>query len=325
MENAELLQRTLSSLLQQSLVQSKEELTNLLYRALFLHNKLKASLPSNEESVPTAVSEEPGTLRQRNFLGEAREVFSCLVEQHEELSMDVLANEICRAEILLEETKAFLRRWQSVPQVPMMEECKACVANALEAVDQAHLAHCEGSVSHFTRAVYAGLIAVGRGCGYLDLVLHWISTGERGKERKRPRGVSFVDSKTDASLVAEYENLVAESGLRLRLPPLPAFPSSVPSQASSPGQPGLPEEACQAKHARLSEEMRSESTQVRAKRTAPDPELAPDAVLRAQQLLEGLLPFLEQQVAVVVSEARGHLRQWTSGVSQHVVISVDDA
>ncbi|CAE7462208.1 YCF1 [Symbiodinium sp. CCMP2592] len=325
LQNVELLQRTLSALLQQSLVQSNEELTDLVYRACFFHNKRKGSLASNHESNPITASQEPGGVYERNFLGEVREVLNCLVEHHERLSLDVLFAEICRADKLLREARAFLRRWKHVPSItPVMEESAACVAHALAAMDDAHLALCEDSLYNFTQSIHAGRLAVHRGCGYLDLLLRWIQGGEhcsgdRRKSCKRRRASSSGHNSTDTALVAQYEKSVAESGSRLPLPPLPpCLPE--PSEVSNPRQPSLPEEACQAGQAQLFEE----TVPLQAKRNATETEHTPNAVLRAQQLLEGLLPFLEQQVAAVVAEARSHLLQWTSGVSPNSVISVDD-
>ena len=181
----------------------------------------------------------------------------------------------------------------------------------LDAMDWAHLAVEEGNIAQIGETLLIAAEAAQRSKAYMDTLMSWLRTkfeDQSGSPVKRQRTLERASGSHqppvyEPSRPAHHPRAHADEPAPLqrrpRAPPLhdPGLPEGHPPpqdlrpQFADPhGRPG---------------------------------EATPYAVLRAQELLKKALPFLEQELAVIVSEAYANLEVWTSAIWGHSIQLVD--
>ena len=292
-ETITVLRSILHNLLQQSFLQPREDVTDLAYRAAFLVSRLEENLnvdmpPNGGQDAP--VSNPPGTgvtFVMTNPLGEAREILAYARAQCEGMSLRELRREIVRAGQSVTAGRGIFKSWLGSAG-PALEEGLGATQNALTSLDMAHLQTYEGGVANLQAALTDALGSTNRACAYLDQLLLWI----QAQHGPLPGEPSPKRTKGADRAASSHDNPFAD---RVQAQPQGVRDRAGPHRDAPPGLPGD----------------RGEAT--------------PWQVLRGQQLLEGILPFLEQEVAQVVAQAHGLLLSWTTALWGVPVQLVEDS
>ena len=227
--------------------------------------------------------------------------------------------ELVRVEHLVKEGRAFLKSWANDPEAPGALPGTAATQNTLDGIDWAHLAAEEGGVANLEEALKTAADAAQRSNKFMMELVEWLnqkftaSATEGSPSPKRPRRElasgsaqfpRFREAETarerDRDPDAHREPELRPRGelpgghahvLRARVPPLlPGQHQGLPPLPNSRGEGG---------------------------------DATPYQILRAQQILEGALPFLEQEVAATIAEAHSLLFSWTTALWGSPIVMVN--
>ena len=235
-----------------------------------------------------------------NPMAEAQAMLRQLVLQHNEMTTGQLRSTLRQVQAILGRTRRVIDLQGEPPHPPHWHEALAGVRNAANEADAVSLAIEEGGVASTHMAVTALLEAVDRTTTYLDRMLADMAKEHRGQlPQKRQEG----------------PHLELPPPLRRRLPSrdLPAVhPHSQPPAVPVP--PEVP-----AVH-----ERRLPPQYQHGEAASNTGDATPYQVLKAQQILERLLPFLEQEAAATLSEAHSLLFRWTSALWGEAVLLVEE-
>ena len=297
------LQRLLQDLLHRSFTQPSPQMTDLAYLAAFYLDKL-ATLhrvcPQDQDSggLPPASPTRPEPLQ--NILVPVEEALVNLEQNHRELpDRDFFAVLDYVLGVLLEAKHIFLA-WGKDPQAPGTHEGAAGVRNTLDALDWLHLAVTEGSLAQMEEYSNIALQAARRSVEYMNRLIQWIQRkprhqaveprAKRRRQDERPSGSHQIPRFTTN---IEPEPMQVIQGGSPPLPPPPGPPPlhdhALPDQQTTPatGDPG------------------------------------PYNILKAQDILKRIIPFVEQEIATRLNEAHAHLEQWTTTLWNHPIQLVE--
>ena len=293
----------LQDLLHRSFTQPNPQLTDLAYLAAFYLDKLAilqqvCLYDQVHGGAPPGAHTEPTPLP--NILVPAEEALMNLEQNHRELpNRDILKALDYTLGILVEAKQMFLA-WGKDPQAPGAHEGAAGVRNTLDALDWFHLAVTEGSLAQMGEYSSIALQAARRSVEYMNRLIQWIS------QEPRPRLESPVEPQAKrrrqeerASGSQQMPRFVANGEQEPQQEVLPLLPRP-------PGRPPLQDPARQEQ------------------RTTPTTgEPGPYNVLKAQDILQRIIPFVEQEIAARLDEAHAHLSQWTTAIWDHPIQLVD--
>ena len=226
------------------------------------------------------------------------EALQHLLQQHGELPRRVLNKELAYIEELLKQAKATLATWTKEAEAPGVHEALACIRNALDALDWAHLAVEEGSILQTGETLHIALQALQKGQNHMEAFIKWVNqitqshSGEPPPKRHR-----MTERPSGSDHVPHYEPR-HPAPARDRDPPELLHP--------------LPR--------------RGDSEVPHGDRGAPrrEGEATPYSVLRAQEILRTVMPFAEHEMALSLGEAHAHLAQWTQALWGHPIQLVED-
>ena len=241
---------------------------------------------------------------------EAEATLNHIANNHDNLPMRHVQRELTRAEHLLKEGRSLLKSWANDPEAPGALAGTAATRNTLDGIDWALLAAEEGGVANLDEALKIAAAAAQRSNGFMMELLQWLQGKLAAKEPegspspKRARRELASGStqrprfrEQDDQDQAERRPHGQDPGLRRE----PERPLPHPTQNNRPMEGG-----------RALRELRQAHPLPLTGRTTGD--ATPYQVLRAQQIIEGILPFLEQEVAATLSEAHSLLFSWTSAL-----------
>ena len=314
-----LLHRVLHEILQQSFSHPNEYLTNLAYHACYYLSKLQStndrqtyemssgSFPAQTAPGPTAM-----VLCITNSFVEAEATLDSLVQNHRELPRRHLEKELRRAEGLLRDGRAIFKSWARDPNAPGALPGTAASQNALDGVSFSHLSIEEGGIASLEENLQLALAATQRCSTYMNQLLEWIEThfqdgidkGSPSPKKRKVEKASGSDNPPcfekadgdDGEPLQPNKSLQPQMGMRPQCPDLPA-----PARRHEQRDPGLPHGAT----------------------GGPEPGAAPFNILKAQQVLEGIMPFTEQQVAASLQEVHSLLSQWTTALWGEPIVLTD--
>ena len=289
-------------------------LTSLAYHACYYASKLQSANDRNQQqaaenggdpdpqpaSGPTAM-----VFCITNSFVEAEAALESLVHNHDELPPRHVLKELRRAEALLQDGRAIFKSWAKDPQAPGALAGTAASQNAIDGVGWSCLAVEEGGVATLDEALQQAWQAAQRCKKYMDELLDWIEKHfqtERGGEGGTPSPKRRRTEKATGSNARPQYLEAEEEAARVGRPPQqhavpvphgdhPLHDSVLPPQAAN----------------------------------RPEPGSAPYNILRAQHILEGVLPFTEQQVATALQEAHSLLFQWTTNLWGEPIVLSDSA
>ena len=310
-----LLQKILHEMLQQSFTVPNDYLTSLAYHACYYVSKLQSTNEANLQSTtstggcpapPAAAGPTAMVFCITNSFVEAEAALESLAHHHDELPRRHLTKELQRAEALLRDGRAIFKSWARDPNAPGALPGTAASQNALDGIGWSFLAVEEGGTATLDEVLHDAWLATQRCNKYMDELLAWIeqqfqdSTGRGSPSPKRRRTERPSGSLSNPIFANETPGGDPAPHRRERAEPC-AVP--VPPHAQPQRDPAAPHQAS----------------------CGPEPGAAPYNILRAQQILEGVLPFTEQQVASALQEAQAHLLQWTTGLWGEPIVLTDSA
>ncbi|OLP90072.1 hypothetical protein AK812_SmicGene28379 [Symbiodinium microadriaticum] len=310
-----LLQKILHEMLQQSFALPSDYLTSLAYHACYYVSKLQSVNDRNNQRATTTDGGNPGSFQAAgptamvfcitNSFVEAEAALESLAHHRDELPQRHIIKELRRAEALLQDGRAIFKSWAKDPQAPGAQAGTTASQNALDGIGWSFLALEEGGVAALEEALKHAWQAAQRCIQYMDDLLDWIekhfhtATGGGGSPSpKRRRTEQATGSDARPEYVTVDEEAAATRGSIPKLHDVP-----VPTRARPLLDPALPAQAA----------------------AMPEPGSAPYNILRAQHILEGVLPFMEQQVATAVQDAHSLLLQWTSDLWGEPIVLSDSA
>ncbi|CAE7394441.1 unnamed protein product [Symbiodinium necroappetens] len=315
-----LLHRIMHETLQQSFTQSNEYLTNLAYHACYYLSKLQSTNDGQQQAPPAGDhpdrADAPGPTAMvfciTNAFVEAEAALDSLVHHHRELPRRHLEKELRRAESLLRDGRAVFKSWARDPNAPGALPGTAASQNALDGVSFAHLSIEEGGVASLDENLRLALAATQRCSRYLDQLLEWIAKhfqnntdgGSPSPKKRKTEQASGSDGVPcyQPAVGDDWQPPKANKSTDPQLGDKPHHPEvPPPAHDGRPQDPGLPREA----------------------RRGREPEAAPYNILRAQQILEGVMPFTEQQVATTLQEVHSLLSQWTEALWGEPIVLTD--
>ena len=296
------LQRLLQDLLHRSFTQPNPQLTDLAYLAAFYLDKLavlhQVCLHDQiDGGIPPEIHAEPMPIQ--NVLVPVEEALVNLEQNHRELpSRDILKALDYVLGALLEAKQIFLA-WGKDPQAPGAHEGAAGVRNTLDALDWFHLAVTEGSLAQMGEYSTVALQAARRSTQYMSRLIQWIS------QKPRPR-IAAADlpakrRRQDERASGSHQAPRYATNIELGMPQGTSPPLPLP-----PGRPPLRDPARQEQQT-----------------TPTTGESGPYNVLKAQDILQRVIPFVEQEIAARLNEAHAHLSQWTTALWDHPIQLVE--
>ena len=316
--STELLQaltKVIHKLLQASFSQPSEQVTILAYRACsYLTQMQTLGLPSS--NVPT-LGDTPqppptaATFTLDNPLIEADATLNQLLQGHRDIPRRHLYNEMARVEQLLSDTKHMLAAWGKDPEVPGAHEGIAGIKNALDAMDWCHLAVEEGNIAQIEETLQIAVQATQRSRNYMDMLIAWIQSRFEDNAGSPPKRKKTSERATGSGEAPVYIQQ-----------PQPPPPQEDPAPRRRGPETDLPpDQGGEDGQVRPPLQRRRQTQSQMEGRT--EAEASPYAILRAQQLLKQALPFLEQELAVLVSEAYANLYTWTTAIWGHPIQLVE--
>ena len=278
------LEQTLRSLLQLSFLQPREDVTDLAYRACSRLLRLR-EVWSNRGGDPQADLDLTDTIPDEchaeltNLLAEAQTLVQQLLLRHDSMSTSQLRQLHQQLQALLIHTRNELEEKRTSSSPTRWDEALAGIKNAEAAADALGLAVVEGSLASTLEALEALHAGVERTVQYVDETTASAarsSGGERPSKRKRAGQVP------------------PEPQPHRLLPERPELPVPRPREAWRDQQ--------------------TWETQPNESAQPAEREATPYQILRAQQIIEQILPFLEQDVATRLAQAHGLLFSWTTAL-----------
>ena len=278
------LEQTLRSLLQLSFLQPREDVTDLAYRACSRLLRLR-EVWSNEGGHPQAIFDLTDTIPDErhdelaSLLAEAQTLVQQLLLRHDSMSTSQLRQLHQQLQALLIHTRNEIEEKRSSSSSTRWDAALAGIKNAETAADALGLAVEEGSLASALEALEALHAGLERTMQYVDEITTSTarsSGGERPSKRKREG----------------------------QMPPEPRPHRLLPERPDLP----VPRHREAWKDQHLWETQPNESEQ------SAEREATPYQILRAQQIIEQILPFLEQDVATRLAQAHGLLFSWTTAL-----------
>ena len=340
----QILDKILGEILEHSFNLNSQYLTHLAYHAAFYVDKLTSLRGSDTPcgEVPLAAQEQAPEDSQTslqehmtvsfhiaNPLSEIEATLGNLVTNYERLPYRHVRRELERVQAMLEESRVLFKKWAKDPTAPGALPGLAASGNAIDAVTFACLATEEGGLATMGEAIQVAHQATQRCSNYMDELVQWLQgrfSHDPHKESsplKKPvehatgsdqrpdfRGRPPIHSKR--TLGQEGDELPpakqrhgedgplgrgGETSQTMVHPPLPVHPRAPPG--ADPGVCAVPH------HGGKPRPRGGNLTPVEA---------APYHVLRAQQIIERLMPFMEQEAAVTLQDAHSLLFQWTTAI-----------
>ena len=298
-----LLQKILHEMLQQTFAMPNEYITHLAYHSCYYISKLMSTndrqLQRQEQGDAPSAANDLGPTAMvfciTNPFVEAEAALDSLVQHQRDLPRRHLLRELRRAEALLKDGRAIFKSWSRNPNAPGALPGTAASQNALDGVDFSFLASEEGGVASLDESLRIALAAAQRCSHYMNQLLGWIqghfqaenAGGSPSPKKRRMERPSGSDCRPDFTTAPSNTTLPAHNHTG-------ELPRDVPVRPDDPRRPdsALPH--------------RDPSGAV--------PGAAPYNILRAQQLLESVMPFTEQEVATSLQEVHSLLFQWTSSL-----------
>ena len=211
------------------------------------------------------------------------------------------------AQELNKDAKAILKSWASDPEAPGALPGTAAARNTLDGIDWALLAVEEGGVANLEEALQIAAAAAKRSKRFMDELISWLqdklaaTAPEGSPSPKRARREVATSSGQHPVFQHGQEEQQGKLGYDRA--------GAVQPEAPEPALPALRE--LQRRHPLPQGVQNTEG------------EATPYQILRAQQMLEGILPFLEHDVATAVAEAHSYLFQWTTALWGSPVVLVE--
>ena len=307
MEVLQALTKVVHDLLQASFSQPHEEVTILAYRACgYLTQLQSATQAITEGDGPDTVPPTTTTFAFDNPLIEAEATLHNLNQNHHDLPKRHLYSEIARVEQLLKDAKQIFTSWARDPEALGAQEGIAGVRNALDAMDWAHLAVEEGGIAQIGETFLVASEATQRSRTYMDTLMAWLRTrfgDNQGSPVKRQRTMERASGSQHTPIFTMPQPLPPQARVRRDEPaPLQRRPRAPPLQDQGLSEGHVPQ-------------LPPQPNQVG--------EATPYAVLKAQELLKKALPFMEQELATIVSEAYANLESWTTAIWGQPIQLVD--
>ena len=317
MEILQALTKVVHDLLQASFSQPNEDVTILAYRACGYLTQLQAATHTTPQGGgPAAVPPTAMTFAFDNPLIEAEATLHNLYQHHADLPKRHLYSEIARVEQLLKDAKQVFASWARDPSALGAHEGMAGIRNALDAMDWAHLAVEEGGVAQIGETLLIAADATLRSKNYMDTLMTWLRARLEDNPASPVKRQRTSERASGSQQIPVYEA------------PQPAQPVPPPQgrdRAEEPAPLQRRHRAPQLHDSELPE--RDVPKRPQQPRQLPQPnqtgEATPYAVLKAQELLRKALPFLEQELATIVSEAYANLESWTSAIWGHPIHLVE--
>ena len=309
-----ILQKILHEMLQQTFSTPNEYLTHLAYHSCYYLSKLqstsdRAAQCSEPGENPTGET-KAGPLAMvfciTNAFVEAEAALDSLVQHQHELPRRHLLKELRRAEALLKDERAVFKSWARNPDAPGALPGTAASQNALDGVDFSFLASEEGGVANLDESLRIALAATQRCNQYMNQLLDWIqshchdelSGGSPSPKRRR------VEAPSGSDCQPRFVPEASELGLSTQQAGHGELQREVPD--------------------RVRDSRRHDSALPQGQDSrGMEPGAAPYNILRAQQLLERVIPFTDQEVATALQEAHSFLFQWTTGLWGEPIILSD--
>ena len=289
------LQKIAHEMLQQTFGLPNEYLTHLAYHSCYYLSKLQSTNDrhlQHREQGDRPYGADPGPTAMvfciTNAFVEAEATLESLVQNQHELPRRHLLKELRRTEALLKDGRTIFKSWARNPNAPGALSGTAASQNALDGVDFSFLASEEGSVASLDESLRTAWAATQRCNQYMNQLLDWIQgqfheAGTQGSPSPKKRR---VEQPTGSDSKPKYER----------------DPRELPEQAREPPQ--------------------HDSAVSHQSPHLVEPGAAPYNILRAQQLLEAVMPFTEQEVATSLQQVHSLLRQWTTGLwGEPIVLS----
>ena len=324
--STELLQaltHVIHELLQASFSQPNEQVTILAYRACsYLTQMQHLDVPPNTGPAMGSTPQPPptaSTFTLDNPLIEADATLGQLLLGYRDIPRRHLYKEMARVEQLLSNTKQMLATWGKDPEVPGAHEGIAGIKNALDAMDWCHLAVEEGNLAQIEETLQIAVQAIQRSRNYMDMLIAWIQRrfeDDAGSPPKRQRTAERATGSGEEPVYVQQPQ-----------PPMPPRQRDDPAlQRQGPDLPPLPDQGVEGgAHGQSRPPLQRRQRLQPRMETGEDAEASPYAILRAQQLLKQALPFLEQELAEIVSQAYANLYMWTTALWGHPIQLVDSA
>ena len=298
------LDRLLHALLQQSFLQPREDVTDLAYKACARLLQLREAMKRGN-ATPTIVNTLPdNTQLTINPLAEAQLILHYLLVQHDRMANGELRLSLRQLEDYLAQAKHLVESMGTQLPLDKGQVARAGVRTSEGNLHALQLSVEEGGIAATQEAIEALLASVDRTALYIDHLIAQTTEVQRGDHPGKKRKERQADYQEHPELRSR-ESPPRQTARRLQRPPdLPAPPLG-PVRPDSPDQEGEPQH-----HREEGHKLTGDAT--------------PFQILRAQQLLERLLPFLEQDTAAIVSEAHGLLFSWTTALWGSPILLVDN-
>ena len=231
-----------------------------------------------------------------------------MLQNHREMPSRHLSKEASRLEQMLKDAKQVLTAWGRDPAAPGAHEGVASIRNAIDALDWLHLAVEEGGVAQIEETLEQALQAIRRTRGYMDSLIVWLrarfldNVGSPAKKRKS----SQQDQETQQQQA------------------LPERHVGLPQQESRP----LPQQDPRQLHHGLEQPPLHEHDRGQSSGSQDRGQIGestPYDIVRAQQILQQIMPFAEQEVAQHLARAHSLLERWTTSLWGHPIQLVDSA
>ena len=236
-----------------------------------------------------------------------------MFQNHRDVPKRHLYNEIARVEQLLKDAKHVFASWARYPDAPGAHEGIAGIRNALDAMDWANLAVEEGGIAQIGETLLIASEAAQLSKTYMDTLIAWLRTRFEDNAGSPVKKQRTAERASGSQQIPTYETP--------RPPPPPPARARADDPAPLQRRPRVPpphEPELPGGTRPLQVPQPQQSSQL-----GHAGEATPYAVLRAQELLKKALPFLEQELAVIVSEAYANLESWTSAIWGHPIQLVD--
>ena len=276
-------------------------MTDLAYLAAHYMDRL-ASLhqvcPTSGRSPPSGDLTSTISAQLENPLFMLEEAIGNLEWQHRDLPDRAIYKEIALLTQAILEAKQIFLAWKKDPQAPGAPEGAAAVRHALDALEWTNLVVSEGSVAQTSEYLAVARHAVRRSAGYMTTLIEWI--------QRRPH---------------QHDEQMGEK--RRRLEEKPTGSNQAPAFATNSARPPLREPRLHRLPPERPPQHDRDQHGLRGAAPEESGEAAPFDVLKAQDILKKVVPFVEQEVAVQLNEALSHLVQWTPALWGHPIQLVE--